>query len=87
MGGEVITYSTGLSAFHAMIILLNLKKIFIGDGYHGCHGVLDIVKRLTGIEKKPAPGISSTWKRLSILLARLATLPTIVPKRARRGLT
>lgn len=51
MGGEVITYSTGLSAFHAMIILLNPKKIFIGDGYHGCHGVLDIIKRLTGIEK------------------------------------
>lgn len=51
MGGEVITYSTGLSAFHAMIILLNPKRIFIGDGYHGCHGVLDIIKRLTGIEK------------------------------------
>ncbi|KAJ5637838.1 hypothetical protein N7490_007717 [Penicillium lividum] len=51
MGGEVITYSTGLSAFHAMVILLNPKKIFIGDGYHGCHGVLDIIQRLSGIQK------------------------------------
>ncbi|KAJ5259503.1 hypothetical protein N7478_012484 [Penicillium angulare] len=51
MGGEVITYSTGLSAFHAMVILINPKKIFIGDGYHGCHGVLDIIQRLTGIQK------------------------------------
>jgi cystathionine gamma-synthase len=51
MGGEVITYSTGLSAFHAMLILLNPKKIFIEHGYHGCHGVLDIIQRLTGIEK------------------------------------
>lgn len=52
MGGEVITYSTGLSAFHAMMILLNPKQIFIGDGYHGCHGVLDILHRLTGIKKR-----------------------------------
>lgn len=50
MGGEVITYSTGLSAFHAMLILLNPKRIFIGDGYHGCFGVLEIVKRLTRIQ-------------------------------------
>ncbi|KAJ5682108.1 uncharacterized protein N7477_002048 [Penicillium maclennaniae] len=51
MGGEVITYSTGLSSFHAMVVLLNPKKVFIGDGYHGCHGVLDIIHRLTGVQK------------------------------------
>ncbi|KAJ6090253.1 hypothetical protein N7486_009068 [Penicillium sp. IBT 16267x] len=51
MGGEVVTYSTGLSAFHAMVILLNPKKIFIEGGYHGCHGVLDIIQRLSGIQK------------------------------------
>lgn len=51
MGGEVITYSTGLSAFHAMVILINPKKVFIGDGYHGCHSVLDIIHRLSGVEK------------------------------------
>ncbi|PYI08009.1 hypothetical protein BO78DRAFT_428386 [Aspergillus sclerotiicarbonarius CBS 121057] len=38
-GSDAITYSTGLSASHAMLILLNPKRIFIGDGYHGCHGV------------------------------------------------
>ncbi|KAG2019033.1 hypothetical protein GB937_005322 [Aspergillus fischeri] len=51
IGGEVITYSTELSAFHAMLILLNPKRIFIGDGYHGCHSVVDIIHRLTGIQK------------------------------------
>jgi len=50
-GGEVITYSTGLSSFLAMLVLINPKRIFIGDGYHGCHGVLDIVNRLTGVQK------------------------------------
>ncbi|KAJ5376521.1 hypothetical protein N7509_013407 [Penicillium cosmopolitanum] len=50
-GGEVITYSTGLSSFLAMVVLINPKRIFIGDGYHGCHGVLDIIHRLNGIKK------------------------------------
>ncbi|KAJ5109896.1 hypothetical protein N7532_002541 [Penicillium argentinense] len=50
-GGEVISYSTGLSSFLAMMVLINPKRVFIGDGYHGCHGVLDIVKRLTNVEK------------------------------------
>lgn len=34
-----------------MVVLINPKRIFIGDGYHGCHGVLDIVHRLTGVQK------------------------------------
>lgn len=51
MGGEVITYSTGLSAFLAVLVLINPKRIFIGDGYHGCHSVIDIVSRLSGVQK------------------------------------
>lgn len=51
MGGEVISYTTGLSAFHACLILLNPKRIFIGEGYHGCHGVVDIIQRLNGMKK------------------------------------
>ncbi|OQE23102.1 hypothetical protein PENSTE_c009G02053 [Penicillium steckii] len=50
-GSEAITYSTGLSAFHSMIILLNPRRIFIGDGYHGCHGVINIMNKLTGVKK------------------------------------
>ncbi|WAO84518.1 Hypothetical protein NCS54_00173300 [Fusarium falciforme] len=49
--GEVISYSTGLSAFLAMVILLNPKRIFIGDGYHGVHGVIDVVIKLSGVRK------------------------------------
>jgi cystathionine gamma-synthase len=50
-GGEVVTYSSGLSAFLAMVVLLNPKRIFIGDGYHGVHGVIDVMHRLTGLRK------------------------------------
>jgi cystathionine beta-lyase len=35
------------------MIHLNPKRISIGDGYHGCHGILHIMERLTGIEILP----------------------------------
>ncbi|CAI4216772.1 unnamed protein product [Parascedosporium putredinis] len=51
--GPAITYSSGLSAFHAMIVRLNPRRVAIGGGYHGCHGVLHIMQRLTGLEILP----------------------------------
>lgn len=52
-GGRAVTYSSGLSAFHAMLVLLNPRRIAIGDGYHGCHGVIHVLSRLTGLEELP----------------------------------
>lgn len=34
-----------------MLVLLNPGRVSIGDGYHGCHGVLDMFSRLTGLEQ------------------------------------
>lgn len=34
-----------------MVVFLNPKAIAIGEGYHGCHGVLDIHQKLTGLKK------------------------------------
>ena len=45
LGGEVIAYNSGLSAFFAAIIHFNPKVVAIGDGYHGCHGILHILQR------------------------------------------
>lgn len=47
----MLTYSSGLSAFHAALVFLNPKQISIGDGYHGCHGVIDVHTKLTGLKK------------------------------------
>ncbi|KAH8657630.1 pyridoxal phosphate-dependent transferase [Tricladium varicosporioides] len=49
--GPAISYTSGLSAFHALLVFLNPKQISIGDGYHGCHGVIDIHAKLTGLKK------------------------------------
>lgn len=51
MNGPSITYTSGLSAFHAILVFLNPKHISIGEGYHGCHGVIEIHKKLTGLKK------------------------------------
>ena len=48
-----LTYSSGLSAFHALLVLLNPKVIAISDGYHGCHGVVRLQQRLTGCKQLP----------------------------------
>ncbi|KAL1883178.1 hypothetical protein Daus18300_000236 [Diaporthe australafricana] len=51
LGGRAVTYSSGLAAFHALLVFLNPRRIAIGAGYHGCHGVIDLVAKLTGLEK------------------------------------
>lgn len=51
MHGQAITYSSGLSAFHALLTYFNPKVIAIYEGYHGCHGVIDIHSRLSGLKK------------------------------------
>lgn len=48
LGAPCLTYSSGLSAFHALLVHLHPKVVAIGAGYHGCHGVLKIYHRLTG---------------------------------------
>ncbi|KAI6781044.1 putative trans-sulfuration enzyme-like protein [Emericellopsis cladophorae] len=53
LGGPSVTYASGLAAFHAMLVQLNPKRIAIGEGYHGCHGVIDVLSRLSGLKKLP----------------------------------
>ncbi|KAL2072512.1 hypothetical protein VTL71DRAFT_11855 [Oculimacula yallundae] len=51
--GPTLTYGSGLSAFHSLLVFLNPKQISIGEGYHGCHGVIGIHQKLTGLKKIP----------------------------------
>lgn len=50
LGGECIVYNSGLSAFFAAIMYFNPKTVAIGNGYHGCHGILELLKRNYGIK-------------------------------------
>ncbi|RDA91724.1 hypothetical protein CP533_4794 [Ophiocordyceps camponoti-saundersi (nom. inval.)] len=53
LGGQAITYGSGLAAFHALLVRINPRRIAIGEGYHGCHGVIDLLSRLTGLKRLP----------------------------------
>ncbi|KAJ4245537.1 hypothetical protein NW762_014046 [Fusarium torreyae] len=48
--GPSLTYASGLAAFHALVVFLNPSRIAIGRGYHGCHGVLELVQKLKPLE-------------------------------------
>ncbi|KAI9045595.1 cystathionine beta-lyase [Aspergillus affinis] len=50
-GGSIMTYSTGLAAFHAAMVLLNPRKVCVGPGYHGVHSVIELVGKLSGVHK------------------------------------
>lgn len=53
LNGPSVTYTSGLSAFHALLVRLNPRRVAIGAGYHGCHGVLALAKRLSNLEILP----------------------------------
>ncbi|KAK5197968.1 hypothetical protein LTR99_009386 [Exophiala xenobiotica] len=53
LGNPCMTYSSGLAAYNALITFLNPKRVAIGAGYHGCHGVLKLHQRLSGCKILP----------------------------------
>ncbi|KAF4237727.1 hypothetical protein CNMCM6805_006784 [Aspergillus fumigatiaffinis] len=53
LGSYAVSYATGLAALHAALILLNPRRISVGDGYHGSHEVIGVLTRLTGLQKLP----------------------------------
>ncbi|KAL7925559.1 hypothetical protein ACQKWADRAFT_284387 [Trichoderma austrokoningii] len=42
-GGPTHTRASGLAGFHAILELVNPRRIAIGEGYHGCRGVINMV--------------------------------------------
>lgn len=48
-----LTYASGLAAIHAVLVLLNPKRVSVGDGYHGTHGVIGLHQRISGCQKLP----------------------------------
>jgi cystathionine gamma-synthase len=54
-----LTYSSGLSAFFALLTYVRPRIIAISDGYHGCHGVIAIHTKLYGLRTVPLHDISA----------------------------
>ncbi|KAK2685337.1 hypothetical protein QWA68_015776 [Fusarium oxysporum] len=50
-GAGCVTYASGLASFHAIMVLLTPKRIFLGEGYHGIHRSITLQHRVTGVEQ------------------------------------
>lgn len=48
-----VCYGSGLAALHALYIFLCPKRIAIGGGYHGSHGVLALYSKVSGAQVFP----------------------------------
>ncbi|EYE94977.1 putative transsulfuration enzyme family protein [Aspergillus ruber CBS 135680] len=53
IGGQAVSYTTGLAALHAALVLLNPRRISVGEGYHGSHEVIAVLSRLSGLQNLP----------------------------------
>lgn len=51
IGAETVVYSSGLSAFYALITHFNPKQVAFGQCYHGVHAILDIQTRNHGLKQ------------------------------------
>ncbi|OCK83968.1 cystathionine gamma-synthase-like protein [Lepidopterella palustris CBS 459.81] len=61
LANHVVSYSSGLSAFHALLVNLVPKVIAISGGYHGCHGVIDLHKKMHGIKTVDLHADDAAW--------------------------
>lgn len=51
LDGHAVIYNSGLSAFYAAMIHYNPKRLFIGQSYHGCRAIANIMTRTTGMKQ------------------------------------
>jgi cystathionine beta-lyase/cystathionine gamma-synthase len=61
LSNHVVSYSSGLTAFHALLVNVVPKVIAIADGYHGCHGVIDLHKKMHGVKTVDLHASDAEW--------------------------
>ena len=71
-----MTYSSGLSALHALYVFLNPARVSIGGGYHGSHGVLGLHAKLTGATILPLECVESELKEGDVVHLETPVNPT-----------
>ncbi|KAF2622430.1 cystathionine gamma-synthase-like protein [Macroventuria anomochaeta] len=76
LANHVVSYSSGLSAFHALLVSVVPKVVAINGGYHGCHGVLDLHKRMHGVRTVDLHADEKTWDESGIGKGDLVHLET-----------
>lgn len=76
LANHVVSYSSGLSAFHALLVNVVPKVIAISEGYHGCHGVIDLHKKLHGVKTVDLHADEAAWDTAGLGKGDLVHLET-----------
>jgi cystathionine beta-lyase/cystathionine gamma-synthase len=76
LANHVVSYSSGLSAFHALLVNIVPKVIAISGGYHGCHGVIDLHKKMHGVKTVDLHAPDSEWDAAGLGKGDLVHLET-----------
>lgn len=58
---HVITYASGLAAFHALLVRLAPRVVALSGGYHGIHGVVSLHARLHGLRTVDLHASDAAW--------------------------
>ncbi|KAF2261408.1 PLP-dependent transferase [Lojkania enalia] len=66
LANHVISYSSGLSAFHALLVNVVPKVIAISGGYHGCHGVISLHKKMHGVKTVDLHADDAAWEEAGL---------------------
>ncbi|KAL6704658.1 hypothetical protein ACN47E_007940 [Coniothyrium glycines] len=76
LANHVVSYSSGLSAFHALLVNIVPKTIAISGGYHGCHGVIDLHKKMHGVKTVDLHADDAAWDAAGLGKGDLVHLET-----------
>ncbi|KAK5100309.1 hypothetical protein LTS08_005057 [Lithohypha guttulata] len=71
-----ITYTSGLSALHAVLVHLCPKRVSIGGGYHGCKGVLALHVRMNNMQVLPLDCPAEDLQKGDLVLLETPINPT-----------
>ncbi|KAF2743713.1 cystathionine gamma-synthase-like protein [Sporormia fimetaria CBS 119925] len=61
LSNHVLSYSSGLTAFHALLVNVVPKVIAISGGYHGCHGVISLHQKMHGVKIVDLHADDAAW--------------------------
>jgi cystathionine gamma-synthase len=76
LANHVVSYTSGLSAFHALMVNVVPKVVAISGGYHGCHGVIDLHKKMHGVKTVDLHADDATWDAAGLGKGDLVHLET-----------
>jgi len=76
LANHIVSYSSGLSAYHALLVNIVPKVIAISGGYHGCHGVIDLHKKMHGVKTVDLHADDEAWDAAGLGAGDLVHLET-----------